>query len=101
MPGSRCSSGLPRRYRSGLLPAPERQIPKRAIAADRRPGQVNSELKSQERGFALRYTYRPRTEQEMAGGTGNGPKPVNGKRTGIILIAVVLAVVILAAFVSL
>jgi HlyD family secretion protein len=37
----------------------------------------------------------------MAGGTGNGPKPVNGKRTGIILIAVVLAVVILAAFVSL
>jgi HlyD family secretion protein len=37
----------------------------------------------------------------MAVGTDNGPKPVNGKRTGAILIAVVLAVVVLAAFVSL
>jgi HlyD family secretion protein len=37
----------------------------------------------------------------MAVGTGNGPKPVNGKRTGVILIALVLAVVVLAAFVSL
>lgn len=37
----------------------------------------------------------------MAVGNGNGPKPVNGKRTGIILIALVLAVVVLAAFVSL
>jgi len=37
----------------------------------------------------------------MAVGTENGHKPVNGKRTGIILIALVLAVVVLAAFVSL
>jgi len=37
----------------------------------------------------------------MAVGTGNGPKPVNGKRTGVIMIALVLAVVVLAAFVSL
>jgi HlyD family secretion protein len=37
----------------------------------------------------------------MSVGTGNGPKPVNGKRTGVILIALVLAVVVLAAFVSL
>jgi len=37
----------------------------------------------------------------MALGTDSGPKPVNGKRTGIILIALVLAVVVLAAFVSL
>jgi HlyD family secretion protein len=37
----------------------------------------------------------------MAVETGNGPKPVNGKRTGVILIALVLAVVVLAAFVSL
>src|SRR5208337_4616731 len=33
--------------------------------------------------------------------TENGPKPVNGKRSGILLIALVLAVVVLAAFVSL
>jgi len=37
----------------------------------------------------------------MAVGNGNGQKPVNGKRTGIILVALVLAVVVLAAFVSL
>ncbi len=37
----------------------------------------------------------------MAVGTENGRNPVNGKRTGIILIALVLAVVVLAAFVSL
>src|SRR5271165_4177075 len=37
----------------------------------------------------------------MAVGTENGRKPANGKRTGIILIALVLAVVVLAAFVSL
>jgi len=37
----------------------------------------------------------------MAAGNGNGQKPVNGKRTGIILVALVLAVVVLAAFVSL
>src|SRR5271166_5046069 len=37
----------------------------------------------------------------MAVTTENGPKPVNGKRTGILLIALVLAVVVLAAFVSL
>ncbi len=37
----------------------------------------------------------------MAVGTENGRKPVNGKRTGIILVAVILAVVVLAAFVSL
>lgn len=37
----------------------------------------------------------------MAVGTDNGQKPVNGKRTGIILVTVVLAVVVLAAFVSL
>ncbi len=37
----------------------------------------------------------------MAVGTDNGQKPVNGKRTGIILVAVILAVVVLAAFVSL
>jgi len=37
----------------------------------------------------------------MAVGTENGHQPVNGKRTGIILIALVLAVVVLAAFVSL
>ncbi len=37
----------------------------------------------------------------MAVGTENGHNPVNGKRTGIILIALVLAVVVLAAFVSL
>src|SRR5271169_3055637 len=37
----------------------------------------------------------------MAVTTENGPKPVNGKRTGVILIALVLAVVVLAAFVSL
>jgi len=37
----------------------------------------------------------------MAVENGNGPKPVNGKRTGIILVALVLAVVVLAAFVSL
>jgi len=36
----------------------------------------------------------------MAAGTENGRKAVNGKRTGIILIALVLAVVVLAAFVS-
>src|SRR5271167_1518776 len=36
----------------------------------------------------------------MAVGTENGHKPVNGRRTGIILIALVLAVVVLAAFVS-
>jgi len=37
----------------------------------------------------------------MAVTTENGPKPVNGKRTGILLIALVLGVVVLAAFVSL
>src|SRR5208283_3018793 len=37
----------------------------------------------------------------MAAGTENGRKPVNGKRTGIILIALVMAVVVLGAFVSL
>ncbi len=37
----------------------------------------------------------------MAVANGNGPKPVNGKRTGFILISLVLAVVVLAAFVSL
>lgn len=37
----------------------------------------------------------------MAVGNGNGQKPVSGKRTGIILVALVLAVVVLAAFVSL
>jgi HlyD family secretion protein len=37
----------------------------------------------------------------MAVGTENGRKPVNGRRTGIILIALVMAVVVLAAFVSL
>jgi HlyD family secretion protein len=37
----------------------------------------------------------------MAVGTENGHNPVNGKRTGIILIALVLAVAVLAAFVSL
>ena len=37
----------------------------------------------------------------MPVGTENGRKPVNGKRTGIILIGLVLAVVVLAAFVSL
>ena len=37
----------------------------------------------------------------MAVANGNGQKPVNGKRTGIILVALVLAVVVLAAFVSL
>jgi HlyD family secretion protein len=37
----------------------------------------------------------------MAAGTENGHKPVNGRRTGIILIALILAVVVLAAFVSL
>ncbi len=37
----------------------------------------------------------------MSAGTDNGQKPVNGKRTGIILVAVILAVVVLAAFVSL
>ena len=36
----------------------------------------------------------------MAAGTENGRKAVNSKRTGIILIALVLAVVVLAAFVS-
>src|SRR5271166_168990 len=36
----------------------------------------------------------------MAAGTENGRKAVNGKRTGIILSALVLAVVVLAAFVS-
>ena len=49
--------------------------------------------------YALRYTYR--FGHKMAVGTENGPKPVNGKRTGIILIALILAVVVLAAFVSL
>ena len=37
----------------------------------------------------------------MPVGTENGRKPVNGKRTGIILVALILAVVVLAAFVSL
>ncbi len=37
----------------------------------------------------------------MPVGTENGRKPVNGKRTGIILVGLVLAVVVLAAFVSL
>jgi len=37
----------------------------------------------------------------MAVANGNGQKPVNGKRTGIILVALVSAVVVLAAFVSL
>src|SRR5271169_5626360 len=37
----------------------------------------------------------------MAAGNENGRKPVNGKRTGIILVALILAVVVLAAFVSL
>ena len=37
----------------------------------------------------------------MAVANGNGQKPVNGKRTGIILVALGLAVVVLAAFVSL
>jgi HlyD family secretion protein len=37
----------------------------------------------------------------MAVANGNAPKPVNGKRTGFILISLLLAVVILAAFVSL
>jgi len=37
----------------------------------------------------------------MAVGNGNGPKQVSGKGTGVILIALVLAVVVLAAFVSL
>jgi HlyD family secretion protein len=37
----------------------------------------------------------------MAVGNGNGQKPVNGRRTGIILVALVVAVVVLAAFVSL
>jgi len=37
----------------------------------------------------------------MAVGNGNGQKPVNGRRTGIILVALILAVVVLAAFVSL
>ncbi len=37
----------------------------------------------------------------MAVETENGRKPVNGKRTGIILIALVMAVVVLGAFVSL
>src|SRR5208283_3620213 len=37
----------------------------------------------------------------MAVGSENGHRAVNGKRTGILLIALVLAVVVLAAFVSL
>src|SRR5208283_3843101 len=38
---------------------------------------------------------------KMAVGTENGRKPVNGKRIGIIILGLVLAVVVLAAFVSL
>jgi HlyD family secretion protein len=37
----------------------------------------------------------------MAAASDNGLRPVNGKRTGLIVIAVIVAVVILAAFVSL
>ncbi len=37
----------------------------------------------------------------MAVGTENGRKPVNGKRTGIVLVGLILAVVVLGAFVSL
>ena len=37
----------------------------------------------------------------MAAASDNGLRPVNGKRTGLIVIAVVIAVIVLAAFVSL